>query len=210
MDERIRRAGGRPSRVEAEAMTERLLDNARLRFARHGIAATSLEDIAADLGMSKHTLYRRYSNKPALLDAVVTRDLARFRLSLAQAGSENAGAVQALRAVALRYFRFGADRDYAGFYLAVLAEAAVSDPLREKLAAWSQAALQPFVAAVAAAQAAGKLPAGNAAEFCAILVDLLEGANNRVRLSAGAEPDETVRMAMFESRWRVFLAAMAV
>lgn len=46
-----RRAGGRPTREEAEALTRRLLDSARSTFARNGIANSSMEEIAAELGI---------------------------------------------------------------------------------------------------------------------------------------------------------------
>ncbi|MDX0111135.1 TetR/AcrR family transcriptional regulator [Sinorhizobium meliloti] len=203
-----RRAGGRPTREEAEALTRRLLDSARSTFARKGISNSSMEEIAAELGISKHTLYRRYPNRQALLEAVVERDLVRFRKTLAEAAGQGDAPLAALRDMAFRYFRFGTDRDYSAFYLSVTAEAVFSLPLRERLAAWSSAALEPLVQAIISAQVAGLVVPGSAIEICHVLIDLLEGANNRVRLCLSESPDASERLRLFESRWAVFQTAM--
>ncbi|KQV27003.1 TetR family transcriptional regulator [Rhizobium sp. Root1203] len=209
MEAERRRAGGRPSKNEANAINMRLLDGARAAFARNGIASTSLEEIAADLGMSKHTIYRRYPNKALLLEAVVSRDLVRFRGALAQAAAERTEPVGSLHNVALSYFTIGTNREYSAFYLSVSAEAATSPSMRDKLAVWTSAALEPLRDAVVSAQAAYALRPGDPASICNILVDLLEGANNRVRLGTADAPDDGASRLLFDERWDVFVAAMA-
>jgi AcrR family transcriptional regulator len=190
-------------------MDMRLLDGARAAFARNGIANTSLEEIAASLGMSKHTIYRRYPNKGVLVQAVVHRDLVLFRSALSRAGAAGAEPVEALRNVALTYFSFGTDRDYAAFYLSVNAEAAVSPSMREKLALWSATALEPLMHAIVSAQAVHGLRPGDPASICNVLVDLLEGANNRVRLGTADAFAGSASRLLFDERWDVFVAAMA-
>ncbi|SMH33135.1 TetR/AcrR family transcriptional regulator [Azospirillum agricola] len=206
-----RKPGGRPTREQAATLGARLLDGARSVFCRKGVSGSSLEEIALELGVSKHTLYRRYPNKAALLDAVVERDIGRFRHALSTAGDgagDGAGPLEALRRTALRYAEIGSARDYAAFYLSLNAEAALSATLRARLAEWSRAALEPLAGAVAAAQAAGALRPGDALAVCGILVDLLEGANNRVRLGDGASGDAPCLERLFDERWTVFTAAM--
>jgi AcrR family transcriptional regulator len=202
------RAGGRPTREEAENLTRQILDDARATFANKGVANATMEEIAAHHAISKHTLYRRYPSKQALLEAVVERDLVRFRTALALAAMQRKEPLPALHAIALRYFLFGTDRDYSAFYLSVTAEAVVSAPLRERLAIWSRDALEPMVDAIIAAQAAGSIAAGDASEICGVLVDLLEGANNRIRLGLCDTPDEAECRRVFESRWTIFRIAM--
>lgn len=202
------RAGGRPTREEAENLTRQILDDARATFANKGVANATMEEIAAHHAISKHTLYRRYPSKQALLEAVVERDLVRFRTALALAAMQRKEPLPALHAIALRYFLFGTDRDYSAFYLSVTAEAVVSAPLRERLAIWSRDALEPMVDAIIAAQAAGAIVAGDASEICGVLVDLLEGANNRIRLGLCDTPDEAECRRVFESRWTIFRIAM--
>ncbi|MDM9625310.1 TetR/AcrR family transcriptional regulator [Rhizobium sp. S152] len=204
------RPGGRPRKDQAAAIGERLLDGARAVFAKRGIGSASLDAIAADLGMSKHTLYRRYPNKGALLEAVVARDLGRFREALVQAAEARCEPLEALHAVALRYFTFGIARDYAAFYLAVMAEAAISTSIGEKLAAWSATALEPLEAVIVTAQAANVMRAGDPTAICAILVDLLEGASNRVRLAPTDTFDEAACRILFDERWDLFVAALSL
>lgn len=202
------RLGGRPTREEAASLTGQILDEARAVFAKKGIANASIEEIAARQEISKHTLYRRYANKQALLEAVVERDLIRFRAALAQAAKEHKEPLLALHAIAFRYFQFGTDRDYSAFYLSVTAEAVLSASLRERLAIWSSAALEPMVGAIIAAQQSGVLIGGDASELSGILVDLLEGANNRVRLGLCDNSDEAECRRVFESRWTIFQTAV--
>ncbi|SMF89319.1 transcriptional regulator, TetR family [Azospirillum oryzae] len=209
-----RKAGGRPTREQAAAINARILDGARAVFCRKGVANSGLEEIAAELGVSKHTLYRRYPNKAALLEAVVGRDVGRFREALlsAAAGEGGAGALGALRRAAFRYVEIGSSRDYAAFYLSVSAEAAVSPVLRERLASWSLDALEPLVGFVAAAQETGELRPGDPASVCGILIDLLEGVNNRIRLGDDGLGDDGTAggpslLRLFEERWAVFTTA---
>ncbi|CAO3403358.1 TetR/AcrR family transcriptional regulator [Azospirillum palustre] len=208
MDAGGRKPGGRPTREQAAAIDARILDGARAVFCRKGVANSGLEEIATELGVSKHTLYRRYSNKAALLEAVVGRDVGRFRDALLSAAGEGGvGALEALRCAAFRYVEIGSSRDYAAFYLSVSAEAAVSPALRERLASWSRDALEPLVGFVAAAQGAAELRPGDPASICGILVDLLEGVNNRLRLGDDAAADAPSLLRLFEERWAVFATA---
>ncbi len=209
MDIGGRKPGGRPTREQAAAIDARILDGARAVFCRKGVVNSGLEEIAAELGVSKHTLYRRYPNKAALLEAVVGRDVGRFREALltAAAGGEEGGALGALRRAAFRYVEIGSSRDYAAFYLSVSAEAAVSPALRERLASWSRDALEPLVGFVAAAQGSGELRAGDPISVCGILIDLLEGVNNRLRLGDDVAADAPSLLRLFDERWAVFTAA---
>ncbi|GLK83470.1 TetR/AcrR family transcriptional regulator [Ancylobacter defluvii] len=206
-----RRSGGRPSKEQAAALGEHVLDGARAVFCRKGVVNTSLDEIALQLGVSKHTIYRRYPNKDALLEAVIERDIQRFREALLAASTEAAapGPLAALQHVAWRYVEIGSSREYAAFYLSICAEAAISATLRRQFAAWSQAALEPLVAAITSATVAGLLRAGDPQLVSEILVDLLEGVNNRARLRDDLDAECQGLEAMFEQRWHVFLALMA-
>lgn len=203
----IRKTGGRPTREHAAELDALILDGARSAFCRSGVAKASLDEIALRLGVSKHTIYRRYPNKVALVEAVVERDLRRFREALLASMHGATEPLDALRCIALRYVEIGASADYAAFYLSVSAEAALSAPLGERLRAWSQAALEPFAVAVTIAQEAGQLRSQSTDVIVAILIDLLEGANNRLRLNGDATVDRERQLQLFAERWSVFIAA---
>ena len=51
----------------------RILDAAQSRFFAHGFSRVTMDELAADLGMSKKTLYRHFPAKEALLEAVMDR-----------------------------------------------------------------------------------------------------------------------------------------
>lgn len=210
MESSERKSGGRPTKEQAAAMDDRVLNGARATFCKKGVANTSVEEIAVQLGVSKHTIYRRYPNKSALLEAVVHRDISRFRTILALAAGTATGPIEAVEMTARRYCEIGSSRDYAAFYLSVSAEAAISSPLRRLLAVWSRASLEPFERTIRAAQAAHLIRDGDPSAICEILVDLLEGVNNRVRLHDDSDGELPDAEALFADRWNVFIAAMGI
>lgn len=108
MNERV---GGRPTKQQAAERTENLLDAARELFCARGFAGTSIDEIAAVLRSSKHTIYRRYASKLLLLEAVVDRDVSRFRRALLDAAVAETNPVAALRSMARAYFGFSASPD---------------------------------------------------------------------------------------------------
>jgi AcrR family transcriptional regulator len=71
--------GGRPSRVEAEQLGERILDAATALFFTAGYGATTIEAVAKRARISKRTFYHRFDDKPALFSAVVHRTIDRLR-----------------------------------------------------------------------------------------------------------------------------------
>ena len=59
---------------------ERILEKAHELFMRYGVRSVSMDDIAAQLGMSKKTLYQYYTDKEELVDAVLSTVLEKNRL----------------------------------------------------------------------------------------------------------------------------------
>jgi AcrR family transcriptional regulator len=54
---------------------DRILQNAGALFLRNGIKSVSMDDIAADLAMSKKTLYKTFDNKDEIVLAVISQHL---------------------------------------------------------------------------------------------------------------------------------------
>ena len=50
-----------------QSLKERIVTAAMLLFAKHGVKAVKMDDIASSLGISKRTLYELYENKEVLL-----------------------------------------------------------------------------------------------------------------------------------------------
>src|SRR4051812_33872617 len=53
------------------AQLKRIVAEARRQFLSHGFRGVTMDDLAAQLGMSKKTLYGAFADKGALLEAVV-------------------------------------------------------------------------------------------------------------------------------------------
>jgi AcrR family transcriptional regulator len=72
---------GRPTREQAEARHEELLDHALDHFLDKGFEQATIEAIANAVGMTKRTVYARYEDKVALFRAAVHRAVERFSIS---------------------------------------------------------------------------------------------------------------------------------
>ncbi|KHJ53870.1 hypothetical protein LA66_14855 [Aureimonas altamirensis] len=68
---RVASHGGRPTPAESEQISARIMTAARKLFLRDGFARTSMDAIAAEIGISKRTLYSRHPGKAALFEAMV-------------------------------------------------------------------------------------------------------------------------------------------
>ena len=67
----VRRGAGRPTREQAEARHEEMLDAALEEFLEHGFELTTIEMVAARVSMTRRTVYARYADKAALFNAAV-------------------------------------------------------------------------------------------------------------------------------------------
>ncbi len=62
---------GRPERSDAARNRERILCAAKRLFAEHGVTCVSMDQIAADSGVGKGTLYRRFGDRAGLALALL-------------------------------------------------------------------------------------------------------------------------------------------
>jgi AcrR family transcriptional regulator len=69
--------------LKRRLLQAQILTAAANRFQARGYRATTLDEIARDLGMSKATLYRYFRSKEALLAAIFHRTMALFERELA-------------------------------------------------------------------------------------------------------------------------------
>lgn len=68
-------AKGRPRQQDIAAIEEKLLDVATAEFRNHGYGAASLNRIVSAAGISKTTLYSRYTSKAELFLAIVQQQI---------------------------------------------------------------------------------------------------------------------------------------
>ena len=67
--------GRKRVRLTPQIRTERILDSALDEFARHGFAATRIEDIARGAGLVKSGFYAHFRSKEQVFEALLTRHL---------------------------------------------------------------------------------------------------------------------------------------
>ncbi|MDT0300821.1 TetR/AcrR family transcriptional regulator [Streptomonospora wellingtoniae] len=88
-----------PKRVDRAARREDILDAAVRVFARRGYAATRIEDVAAEAGIAKGSVYLYFEGREALLAAGFERIAQRSAQVLADARSGDRPADEALAAL---------------------------------------------------------------------------------------------------------------
>jgi len=79
---------------------ERILASARAHFFAHGFRRVTVDDLAAELRMSKKTFYAHYPSKTALVEAVIRDKLGRaeadLRAVMEKPGTDFSGRLQGL------------------------------------------------------------------------------------------------------------------
>lgn len=97
----------RIAKPRPEAACRRVIALARQHFFSHGFRRVTMDDLAADLGMSKKTVYAQFPSKAALLDAVMADKFAEVDADLARAttrcAADFAGGLRDLLAVMQRH-----------------------------------------------------------------------------------------------------------
>jgi len=73
---------------------KRILEKANEQFMRYGIRSVSMDDIAAQLGVSKKTIYQYFADKEELVDAVMQEEEKRTHADCSNCREHSADAIQ--------------------------------------------------------------------------------------------------------------------
>lgn len=73
---------------DLSSVKHRIVAGARRHFMAHGFRSVTMDDLAAELGMSKKTMYRHFPGKQVLLEEVVVTKLSEADAELSQIGAE--------------------------------------------------------------------------------------------------------------------------
>lgn len=92
-----KRRGGRPSAAQVGDVDRRILDAAQRLFLLQGYDATNCEQVVAEAGAGKASLYARYANKQELFAAVVERSVASLLTENLEAVPTDCGVGERLR-----------------------------------------------------------------------------------------------------------------
>jgi TetR/AcrR family transcriptional regulator, mexJK operon transcriptional repressor len=86
---------------------------------RYGPAGVSVEAVARQAGVSKVTIYSRYANREALIDAVISKQANHIAASLSIAPDSQNNAHDALTAFGIRLLTFLLSEDHLSFMRAL-------------------------------------------------------------------------------------------
>lgn len=201
------KAGGRPTRQEAEHRLARLLDIARRHFLAVGYGETSLDNIAREAGIAKKTLYHHFGSKAGLFTAILQalRDswMAELRDIIVLPGEPQI----VLQAVALHLLQVGTRPEIIALYRLLVAEAhRVPDFSRGHYANGSPRGMEPLAGYLREAVATGILEIDDIALATEQFTHLVLGGI-RLRLLFGAvrRPNRSERERIARQAVRMFL-----
>jgi TetR/AcrR family transcriptional repressor of mexJK operon len=136
----LKRAG-RPTREIAAQLSDQILVAAQALFLDQGYGATTIEQVAGQIGATKRTIYVRFTDKAGLFHAVVKRVLDARRPDLRAIGT-NRSVDERLNDMGLRVLSYALDPDVVRLFRVVTAEAYRFPELNrtiEEQAAWGVA-----------------------------------------------------------------------
>lgn len=172
---------------------ERILEAAKRRFDRQGIAGVSMRLVATDLALSPMALYRHYADKDALIDALSKSALDEWRLRIVRTVA--ADAMTSLEAISEAFLNFALEaprRFEAAFLLATRDARRFPDDI----AAGKSPPLNLVMAHVAQAQSEGLLDrATPPAEVVMSLWALCQGLVSLFRAGRFAGGEKAFRRA---------------
>jgi AcrR family transcriptional regulator len=71
-----------PRKRATDAVRQRIIDATSVHFFSHGFRSVTMDDLAAEMGISKKTLYAHFPSKLALLEAVLGNKFERLEANL--------------------------------------------------------------------------------------------------------------------------------
>lgn len=190
-------------------MAPRLAQSAFELFAERGFARVNLDQVAARAGVTKGSLYWHYHSKQELLLAACDRYYAQWQAAVRAAIAPQSDPLERLRA-ALNFSVHACVMDHqnrmftTGIFMLMQEDA----PVRAGWAQFYAVVREFYVGLVAAAQAAGQLPPGDARRHVDLMLEAMEG----LKLRAGFEPQVAApaeRQALVESLLGIFRPPVA-
>jgi AcrR family transcriptional regulator len=201
---------GRPQQHEALALIAGILETAARLFKEQGYAATSIEQIASRSGSGKQTIYRRFSSKELLFQAVMDSHTASVALRVCK-GAVNDDPLVALRNTTREMFDHMLSADSVAFHRVLIAEASRFPALVSRT---FDHTIGPFsaltVSLLRAAVVTGQLRLADPERLFGLLTGLLTGwPHQQALLGREVLATAAARSQYFDAAWTVFLSGAA-
>ncbi|MBA4023222.1 MAG: TetR/AcrR family transcriptional regulator [Gordonia sp.] len=174
------------TQAHLDARRQQIVDAARVRFASHGFARTSMADIVAETGLSNGAIYRYFRSKDEIVIAVCEQASGAFPDALT---------AEAIRELLEHMRTISRETGHARLVAQIYAEAALSPALAEVVRVQLDG-LRTAIAELIPGDHPGD-PAQIAEAFVAVLVGYSEQL--AVRGDVGSEPFSAALMAILEN-----------
>ena len=148
----LRIAGEEPT---SERRTQ-ILDAAERRFSRAGFHRTTMQDVAAEAGMSPGNLYRYFPSKDALVAGICERDRTELTQEFATLRKGGGDFLESFRELGRRHFE-DTQGDKARLCLEIWAEATRNPAIASVQAEFHRTLTEQFVLAFESAKAQGSV-----------------------------------------------------
>ena len=197
---------GRPSDI---AKRDAIVDAASRRFFDEGFAATSIEQVAADAGVSKVTIYNHFGDKRGLFAAAVGCECEKMRGHFSLEGMPAGSIRERLMAIATAMFAFLSRPEMVQFERRIAAETEHDPAIGEAfLAAGPWRMKAAFAAWLAHANSTGELAIDDPLLAAEQFVSMAKGMGDLER-RFGVLPTEADNARRIAGAVDVFLAAYA-
>lgn len=189
---------------DAALTPERIIETAEDVLRRFGPAKATVVDVARALGVSHGAVYRHFSSKAALRDAVLERWLGRVSAPLAAIATEEGPAVERLRRwldmlIATKREKVRGDPELFATYISLAGEA------REVVAAHVECLVQQVTRIIADGVARGEFSVSDPAEAAHAVIDATGRFHNPIHAAAWSDPGIG---AAFERVWALVLRGL--
>ena len=170
----------------------RILDAAERSFCRAGFHRTTMQDVAAEAGMSPGNLYRYFTSKDALVAGLCERDRGDLGRQFGEIRDGGEDFLTAFRALGRRHFE-DEPADKAKLCLEIWAEATRNPIVAALQADFDRSLMEQFVLAIEKAKADGTVhPSVDARAAASIISKLGDGLFVRRATAADFDPEREV------------------
>lgn len=204
--QKITRARGRPTKRAAGDIADTIVETALAFFRKRGFEAASIDAIAAECGISKHTLYRRFASKDALFIAAIDRERQSVLTRLGAIDVSGHDTMSALRETCLALFEIAVSPGSADLYRMCIGAVPKFPMIGLEFAASENRIQEMLLPLVAQAQSEGLLIVQNPRQLSVHLYYSIIGEIwNHALLGLPYVQDLASRTAVFQANWSMFL-----
>lgn len=195
--------GGRPTKKQSEKISKKIIYEARNLFINQGFYSTTMDQVVAACGISKDTLYRRFSSKEELFAEVVNEALRKTIIWFDEHDSKSPESpIERVRHIARWFLESNLDKELLALKREAIIKAMSSTPLNTK---------DPFtprlIDAIYTAQKAGDIRTTLDPTFIAsqLIATIVLGPMNEALMGSTSLSEADVRKNWFEESWTMFL-----